>query len=316
MIKRIPDNLWFPFWVDKWIFGSMRIEFKPVERAIWIDLLALAAKDNGYIRANKETPYLDEQLAGLLVYDINDFKNAVEKFVEKKKLTRDNNGILYVTNWEKYTFSNSYKRNLKYRIEKIKTKNVTNIMDSVSSETDSVSSETDSVTHETDSVTHETDDVTHVTDDVTHNITEHNITEHNIYSLAPTYNKKLKIEFDFQEKEFKNIQEKDIKGWESAYPACDIDIELAKMKEWIISNPKKGKKKNWRRFITNWLSIQQDRGGTKGLGKIKDLKTGENKTKIEYPPGYWEKVRELKLKGLDGEVLTQEINKIFKRELE
>ena len=33
------------------------------------------------------------------------------------------------------------------------------------------------------------------------------------------------------------------------------------MIEWIKSNPKKGKKENYRRFITNWLSKSQERGG-------------------------------------------------------
>jgi hypothetical protein len=65
MKKRTPDNIWFPFWVDKWIWGSMRIEFEPIERAIWVDLLALAAKDDGYIRANEDIPYPLEQLAGI-----------------------------------------------------------------------------------------------------------------------------------------------------------------------------------------------------------------------------------------------------------
>jgi len=34
------------------------------------------------------------------------------------------------------------------------------------------------------------------------------------------------------------------------------------MKEWLLSNPKK-RKKNYRRFITNWLTRSQEKGGTK-----------------------------------------------------
>ena len=45
MKKKISDHLWFPLWVDKWIFGSTRIECTLEERAIWIDFLALASKD-------------------------------------------------------------------------------------------------------------------------------------------------------------------------------------------------------------------------------------------------------------------------------
>ena len=57
---------WFPLWVDKWIFGSTRIELEPDERAVWVDLLALAAKDDGWVRANNNIPYQTQQLSGLL----------------------------------------------------------------------------------------------------------------------------------------------------------------------------------------------------------------------------------------------------------
>jgi hypothetical protein len=76
------------------------------------------------------------------------------------------------------------------------------------------------------------------------------------------YNKNLK--------EWEGITVEDKKGWREAYPACNIELELKRMIEWIISNPEKGKKSNWRRFITGWLMRQQDRGGTKGAGSISE----------------------------------------------
>lgn len=39
-------------------------------------------------------------------------------------------------------------------------------------------------------------------------------------------------------------------------------------------------------------------------------RVGENKTRIEFPPGYWEKVRELKEKGFSGQALNEELMKI------
>jgi len=38
------------------------------------------------------------------------------------------------------------------------------------------------------------------------------------------------------------------------------------MAAWLVANPKQ-RKKNYQRFITNWLSREQDRGGTKGIPK-------------------------------------------------
>ena len=105
MKKRVPDKFWFPWWPDKWIFGSVRIEFNPAERGIWVDLLSLASKDNGHIRANEETPYPLQQLAGMLIIPEKELASAINKFVEKTKLTKMKDGTLYVTKWDKYQFS-------------------------------------------------------------------------------------------------------------------------------------------------------------------------------------------------------------------
>ena len=43
---------------------------------------------------------------------------------------------------------------------------------------------------------------------------------------------------------------------------------------------------------------------------VKASRVGENKVKTEYPPGYWEKVRELRQKGLQGEAIREELMKI------
>lgn len=50
-------------------------------------------------------------------------------------------------------------------------------------------------------------------------------------------------------------------AWEKAYPACDIDAELAKAHAWMQANPAK-KKRNWTSFLRNWLDRSQERGGT------------------------------------------------------
>ena len=110
MKKRAADQFWFPFWVDKWIFGSMRIECSLEERAIWVDLLALASKDEGYIRANEETPYPILQLAGMLIVPEDILKKAINKFVRLGKIKREKNKTLYIAKWDKYQFSDRWKR--------------------------------------------------------------------------------------------------------------------------------------------------------------------------------------------------------------
>lgn len=45
--------------------------------------------------------------------------------------------------------------------------------------------------------------------------------------------------------------------WESAYPAVDIDAELAKASAWLLANPK-NRKSNYARFLNSWLTKAQD----------------------------------------------------------
>ncbi len=47
----------------------------------------------------------------------------------------------------------------------------------------------------------------------------------------------------------------------TAYPACNVPRQLLCMEQWLKANPAKAKKSNWRRFVTNWLKAEQDRGG-------------------------------------------------------
>ena len=62
---------------------------------------------------------------------------------------------------------------------------------------------------------------------------------------------------------WQGITDSDREAWRTAYPACDIDQELARADQWLRGNPTKAKRKAWRRFVTGWLSRTQDRGGSK-----------------------------------------------------
>jgi hypothetical protein len=105
---------WIPLYVDKWIFGSTRIELEPAERAVFIDLMVLGAKDEGYIRANETTPFLEVQLAGLLNIPLALLQSTLSKCIQYGKLDEGPEyGIYRLCNWNKYQLSEDYK----YRIE-------------------------------------------------------------------------------------------------------------------------------------------------------------------------------------------------------
>lgn len=59
------------------------------------------------------------------------------------------------------------------------------------------------------------------------------------------------------------------RAWNAAYPALNLDRELAKAAAWLLANPK-NKKSNYARFLTNWFGRAQDSaprsGGQYGRG--------------------------------------------------
>jgi len=75
-----------------------------------------------------------------------------------------------------------------------------------------------------------------------------------------------RVGFDVEAGKFTGVEQKDLDRWKKAYPGCDLELELRQAVEWLKSNPKRAPRSDYRRFITNWLKRQQDRGGTKGTG--------------------------------------------------
>lgn len=68
---------------------------------------------------------------------------------------------------------------------------------------------------------------------------------------------KRKVDFDFSAGRFVDLPDSLVDGWADAYPAVNIQQEIAKAAAWLMSNPK-NKKSDYPRFLNNWLSRAQD----------------------------------------------------------
>ena len=253
MKKRYSDSQWLPLWVDKWLFGSTRIELTPEERSVWIDLLALGSKDDGYIRANEGCPYGLEQLAGMLVIPKELLERTIQKCLDPKiaKLAKNSDGTLKINNWEKYELSDRHKRRI------------------MSENPDAMSENPDP--------------------------REEKRREEKI--------KKREEKITFSDTTmWEGITEERMALWKKAYPACDIEVELAKAAAWLVANPTKRPRSNYGRFLTNWLSRTQDRGGTRqgpNNTEYRPSMIGKNTT-IHKPPEYWAEVQRLNNLGIHG----------------
>lgn len=61
---------------------------------------------------------------------------------------------------------------------------------------------------------------------------------------------------------WQGITPADRQEWATAFPGAVLEQELAKATAWLRANPKRAGRRNWRRFIVNWLQRCQDKGGT------------------------------------------------------
>ena len=134
-MKRGKSYDWIPLWIDKWLMGSTRFELDPSERSVFIDLMVLAAKDEGFIRANAGMGYPHEWLSRSLNIPLEVLEKAIEKCIECEKIIDKGKGIYFITNWDSYRLSGSYKRAITLGIKPMPG----------SKETVSVSEETDTV---------------------------------------------------------------------------------------------------------------------------------------------------------------------------
>lgn len=73
------------------------------------------------------------------------------------------------------------------------------------------------------------------------------------------------IGFDYTISQFTGITDDDWQAWEDAFPAVDVRQEALKAALWLRDNPTK-RKKNVRRFLTNWFGRTQERGGNRANG--------------------------------------------------
>lgn len=73
------------------------------------------------------------------------------------------------------------------------------------------------------------------------------------------------IRFSFEKKKFDGITPQLLERWAKVYPSVDIEGELLRAAEWVLANPQRNKK-NWARFLTNWLCRSQQRKGDTNYG--------------------------------------------------
>lgn len=105
----------------RWINGSIRQDLKPDERSVWADLIALAGLTRedrrGYIERSKGIPYSKTAILTMLNISAELYDRAVRKCVNEGRLQVLPDGTLYLTNWDNYNDTSTYREKKEARKE-------------------------------------------------------------------------------------------------------------------------------------------------------------------------------------------------------
>jgi len=103
---------WFKVDSQGWIEGSIRVTLSPVQRSVWIDLLALASEcrvRDGTLRYAPDLPMSRQFIAERLRIPLETLNDAIEACSQDKNKDDDkhrieiwDDGTIQITNWEYY----------------------------------------------------------------------------------------------------------------------------------------------------------------------------------------------------------------------
>ncbi|MFH1625606.1 MAG: phage replisome organizer N-terminal domain-containing protein [Pseudomonadota bacterium] len=239
----------------------MKKEFTYDERWSWPGIL-LVCGDGPYspfIAVTETMGYTDAQLADMIDMPLEVFLICKKKMIKHSKIEVLNNNIIKIINWKKY--QPEYERQKEYRLngkwiydEENKRLTFIKLQDGV----------TDESTNESDDLDGDGDRDIEVEEEERKEKAQNPKTYD---SLLPLWKKKNEVHFDMNLEKWIGITETYINALKEAFPALDIDFQLKKMKGWLLSNPKKAKsKRDWKKFIYNWLSNEKPGGQSTSMG--------------------------------------------------
>lgn len=91
--------------------------------------------------------------------------------------------------------------------------------------------------------------------------TNQRLTTNNNDNNVTMTNNSNSVRFDSEKRIITGLNQEDYDQWKEAFPAVEIEAEIRSATQWLLDNPTK-RKKQVRRFLTNWLRRRQERGGS------------------------------------------------------
>lgn len=226
---------------------------------IWFKLLCLAGRTNnsGVLMLTDRIPYTDEMLSSVFRRPLNTVRLALNVF-ESFGMVNLINETITIPNWGKHqSIDSDCKRTsyMKNYMREYREKQQQIAASSVSPEEQPVNLSVNSVN------VYSKPNVNTAEKEEELEVEEEKEKDKGTICTEPP--SATVVTLILNDKSEYPITEKDVAEYSELYPAVDVMQELRKMKGWCKDNPAKRKtRKGVRRFINNWLSSEQDKGGS------------------------------------------------------
>ena len=288
----MPDVKWIKITTD--IFDDEKIlliESLPESDSIiviWFKLLCLAGKMNnsGVFVLNDKIPYTIPMLATIFRRKEATVKLALETFTQfgMVEIVDD---VITIPNWGKHqsmdqlenkknymrNYMNDYRKKQKEKAALTEGRNG-------GKSTNTGGCKTNCKTNSKSNVSRADKDIDIDIDLYINNKSKKEIKTKEDISLLGGAEKPSVFALPLNTGESFQIYQDDVDKWSGLYPAVDVMQQLRNMYGWLDSNPSKRKTKNGiRRFITSWLSREQDRGQRNGF-----VQNGPNQQRKTFDP--------------------------------
>jgi len=249
---------WIRIWTEETLRGTTFSELDVKERGIWFSLLVMAGASAtpGIVELRKEVAYPLEFLAITINCPLEDLKSTLQKLQHYEKVKILEDGRIKIVNWDRY--QTRYQKYVKPKQE------------TQSEDEDDVhiyEQKNDFTYMNANSVSHglkvdkkeircrkDGDKIRRRLDKEGDNIIR--------TSEKSKSQKKYSITFNETTKRLEGITPEDIQHWQETFPDVNIKAEIKKAEAWLDANPQK-RKKNYKRFLVNWFSRQQDKTKSK-----------------------------------------------------
>lgn len=109
-------------------------------------------------------------------------------------------------------------------------------------------------------------------------------------STKPLHARKCDFIFSHEKRVYEGITPEDLATWKALYTSVDVAREISASIQWLLANPSKARKTNWRKFLVGWLGraneTASNRSAYASISKVDRRTKNKDGTPVDVDYGW------------------------------